>query len=145
MGNSESSEKAQAQRTEEEHQPSALVIVGPSGVGKGTLINKLMAGNDRYGFSCSHTTRAPRQGEKACEPFAQHNTQGHCAQVGAKTPPVCPSCSVPMLPHVPMVSLQSAVSGLADQLIPELLTADLAHLRLTLASFANLSNCQRHG
>ena len=63
MGNSESSEKAQAQRTEE-HQPSALVIVGPSGVGKGTLINKLMAGNDRYGFSCSHTTRAPRQGEK---------------------------------------------------------------------------------
>ena len=63
MGNAESSDKAQAQRAEQ-HQPSALVIVGPSGVGKGTLINKLMAGNDRYGFSCSHTTRAPRQGEK---------------------------------------------------------------------------------
>jgi guanylate kinase len=63
MGNAESSDKAQAQRAEQ-HQPSALVIVGPSGVGKGTLINKLMAGNDRYGFSCSHTTREPRQGEK---------------------------------------------------------------------------------
>ena len=44
--------------------PSALVICGPSGVGKGTLIKKLMAGSDRYGFSCSHTTRAPREGEQ---------------------------------------------------------------------------------
>jgi guanylate kinase len=44
--------------------PSALVICGPSGVGKGTLIKKLMAGSDSYGFSCSHTTRAPREGEE---------------------------------------------------------------------------------
>lgn len=44
--------------------PSALVICGPSGVGKGTLIKKLMAGTDRFGFSCSHTTRAPREGEQ---------------------------------------------------------------------------------
>jgi guanylate kinase len=43
--------------------PSALVIVGPSGVGKGTLINRLMEGDQRYGFSCSHTTRKPREGE----------------------------------------------------------------------------------
>lgn len=43
--------------------PSALVIVGPSGVGKGTLINRLMEGDQRYGFSCSHTTRGPREGE----------------------------------------------------------------------------------
>jgi len=48
--------------------PSALVICGPSGVGKGTLIKKLMAGSDSYGFSCSHTTRAPREGEEvSCE------------------------------------------------------------------------------
>lgn len=42
-----------------------VVISGPSGVGKGTLINKLM---DEYpsafGFSVSHTTRAPREKEK---------------------------------------------------------------------------------
>lgn len=42
-----------------------VVISGPSGVGKGTLINRLM---DEYpssfGFSVSHTTRAPRQKEK---------------------------------------------------------------------------------
>ncbi|GAB4823756.1 hypothetical protein N2152v2_010802 [Parachlorella kessleri] len=44
--------------------PSALVIVGPSGVGKGTLIQKLMEGRVEFGFSCSHTTRAPREGEK---------------------------------------------------------------------------------
>lgn len=46
-------------------EPSALVIVGPSGVGKGTLIQQLMAGReDSFGFSCSHTTRKPRQGEE---------------------------------------------------------------------------------
>lgn len=44
--------------------PSALVIVGPSGVGKGTLINKLVEGSDKFGFSVSHTTRSPRPGEK---------------------------------------------------------------------------------
>lgn len=43
--------------------PSALVIVGPSGVGKGTLINRLMEADKSYGFSCSHTTRPPREGE----------------------------------------------------------------------------------
>jgi len=42
-----------------------IVIVGPSGVGKSTLIKKLM--NDypgRFGFSVSHTTRQPRPGEE---------------------------------------------------------------------------------
>jgi guanylate kinase len=43
--------------------PSALVIVGPSGVGKGTLISRLMDADKRFGFSCSHTTRKPREGE----------------------------------------------------------------------------------
>lgn len=45
-------------------QAPPLVIAGPSGVGKGTLINMLL---ERYpqhfGFSVSHTTRAPRPGE----------------------------------------------------------------------------------
>jgi guanylate kinase len=41
-----------------------LVIVGPSGVGKGTLIKMLQEtfGN-QLGFSVSHTTRKPRDGE----------------------------------------------------------------------------------
>ena len=44
------------------HPPSALVVVGPSGVGKGTLIRRLMDGSpEAYGFSVSHTTRAARQ------------------------------------------------------------------------------------
>ena len=42
-----------------------LVINGPSGVGKGTLIAALMKEHpSAFGFSVSHTTRAPRPGEQ---------------------------------------------------------------------------------
>ena len=41
-----------------------LVVVGPSGVGKGTLIAMLQREfPDKFGFSVSHTTRSPRPGE----------------------------------------------------------------------------------
>jgi len=40
--------------------PSALVICGPSGVGKGTLIELLLEDSDGFGFCVSHTTRKPR-------------------------------------------------------------------------------------
>jgi guanylate kinase len=43
-----------------------LVVCGPSGAGKGTIITKYMQelGGDRYfGFTVSHTTRLPRVGE----------------------------------------------------------------------------------
>lgn len=54
--------------------PSALVIVGPSGVGKGTLINKLVEGaHSQFGFSVSHTTRQPRTGEKVTTKFTSSN------------------------------------------------------------------------
>jgi hypothetical protein len=42
------------------------VVCGPSGVGKGTIINKFMegmGGKELFGFTVSHTTRAPRPGE----------------------------------------------------------------------------------
>lgn len=42
-----------------------VVISGPSGVGKGTLISKLMKEfPSTFGFSVSHTTRKPREKEK---------------------------------------------------------------------------------
>ena len=42
-----------------------LVVCGPSGVGKGTLIARLMAEHsDTFGFCVSHTTRGPRPGEQ---------------------------------------------------------------------------------
>lgn len=45
--------------------PNAVVIAGPSGVGKGTLIEKLRAEFPKlFGFSVSHTSRAPRPGEQ---------------------------------------------------------------------------------
>ena len=41
-----------------------LVIVGPSGAGKGTLINKLKEEfSEKFAFKVSHTTRYKREGE----------------------------------------------------------------------------------
>lgn len=43
---------------------SLVVLAGPSGVGKGTLIQRLMEAHPKsFGFSVSHTTREPREGE----------------------------------------------------------------------------------
>ncbi len=45
--------------------PCPVVFAGPSGVGKGTIINKLLEKfPNLFGFSVSHTTRAPRPGEE---------------------------------------------------------------------------------
>ncbi|KAF2271329.1 guanylate kinase [Westerdykella ornata] len=45
------------------HRP--IVISGPSGAGKSTILNRLFAEYpNRFGFSVSHTTRAPRAGEQ---------------------------------------------------------------------------------
>ena len=48
-----------------QHHLRPLVISGPSGVGKGTLIDMLLNhyGKDTFGFSVSETTRGPRPGE----------------------------------------------------------------------------------
>jgi guanylate kinase len=41
-----------------------IIIVGPSGVGKSTLISHLTQKHpNKFGFSVSYTTRAPREGE----------------------------------------------------------------------------------
>lgn len=40
-----------------------LIISGPSGTGKGTLAKKLMDSDPSIRFSCSVTTRMPREGE----------------------------------------------------------------------------------
>lgn len=48
---------------------SIVVISGPGGVGKGTLVEELLRRDDRLWISRSWTTRAPRQGES---PEAYH-------------------------------------------------------------------------
>mmetsp|Transcript_12472 Transcript_12472/g.12889 ORF Transcript_12472/g.12889 Transcript_12472/m.12889 type:complete len:313 (-) Transcript_12472:124-1062(-) len=57
-----------AKNTQEKIHPNGplpLVIAGPSGVGKGTLINLLFEKYPSFfGFSVSHTTRGPRPGEQ---------------------------------------------------------------------------------
>ena len=41
-----------------------LIVCGPSGVGKGTIIERFMKDySDKFAFTVSHTTRSPRTGE----------------------------------------------------------------------------------
>jgi guanylate kinase len=43
-----------------------LIVCGPSGAGKGTIIHKYMTergGSEKFQFTVSHTTRQPREGE----------------------------------------------------------------------------------
>lgn len=40
-----------------------LVISGPSGVGKGTVVKELLENSDEFALSISATTRKPREGE----------------------------------------------------------------------------------
>jgi len=50
----------------QDYSPRPVVVCGPSGVGKGTIINMLMERfpDGQFGFSVSHTTRKPREGEE---------------------------------------------------------------------------------
>ena len=50
----------------QDYSPRPVVVCGPSGVGKGTLINMLMERfpDGQFGFCVSHTTRKPREGEQ---------------------------------------------------------------------------------
>ena len=41
-----------------------IVVSGPSGVGKGTVLTQYLAGRDHVAYSVSATTRAPRPGEQ---------------------------------------------------------------------------------
>ena len=47
----------------EERKSMLIVISGPSGVGKGTIYNRLLDSDPSLTFSVSVTTRAPRHGE----------------------------------------------------------------------------------
>lgn len=41
-----------------------FVVSGPSGVGKSTIVRRVLEADPKVHFSISHTTRAPRPGEK---------------------------------------------------------------------------------
>ena len=43
---------------------NVLVVSGPSGVGKSTLVRRVLEADPRVRFSVSHTTRRPRPGER---------------------------------------------------------------------------------
>lgn len=46
-----------------------IIIVGPSGVGKGTIARWILENNDDFALSISATTRAPRLGEREGEHY----------------------------------------------------------------------------
>ena len=41
-----------------------IVVSGPSGVGKGTVLKEYLASRDQIAYSVSATTRSPRPGEE---------------------------------------------------------------------------------
>jgi len=43
---------------------NVFVVSGPSGVGKSTIVKRVLEGDPRVRFSVSHTTRPPRAGER---------------------------------------------------------------------------------
>ena len=43
---------------------SLFIVAAPSGAGKTSLVNALVAGHDDIRLSVSHTTRPPRDGEQ---------------------------------------------------------------------------------
>ena len=59
------------------------VITGPSGVGKGTLVNRLLQRHAEIWLSISATTRAPREGESDGVQYFFLSRDGFEAQVAA--------------------------------------------------------------
>lgn len=58
-----------------EGQGQLTVITGPSGVGKGTLVQRLLERNPSVWLSVSATTRAPREGEQEGVSYFFHSRQ----------------------------------------------------------------------
>ncbi|MCJ1234074.1 hypothetical protein MMC14_002032 [Varicellaria rhodocarpa] len=57
--------RVNAETTEATQKHRPVVISGPSGTGKSTILKRLFAAYpDTFGFSVSHTTRVPRAGEQ---------------------------------------------------------------------------------
>lgn len=57
------------------------LITGPSGVGKGTLVNQLLERHPQIWLSVSATTRSPRQGEQNGINYFFHSRAGFEALV----------------------------------------------------------------
>ena len=79
----------------------ALVICGPSGVGKGALLTRLFVDYpSQFGYSVSHTTRAPRAGEVSGQHyhFVTHDAMKELQQSnyppGSALPYFVESCQV---------------------------------------------------
>ena len=51
------------------NQKKLIILTGPSGVGKGTVVNEILGKNKNIWLSISATTREPRKGEKDGENY----------------------------------------------------------------------------
>ena len=51
------------------NQKKLIILTGPSGVGKGTVIKEILDQEKKFWLSISATTREPREGEKDGENY----------------------------------------------------------------------------
>ena len=51
------------------NQKKLIILTGPSGVGKGTVVKELLSKEKKFWLSISATTREPREGEKEGENY----------------------------------------------------------------------------
>ena len=51
------------------NQKKLIILTGPSGVGKGTVVKKILGKEKNFWLSISATTRQPREGEKDGENY----------------------------------------------------------------------------
>ena len=51
------------------NQKKLIILTGPSGVGKGTVVKEILGKEKKFWLSISATTREPREGEKDGENY----------------------------------------------------------------------------
>ena len=113
------------------------VITGPSGVGKGTLVARLLAKHPSIWLSVSATTRAPRQGELPGQSYFFLNREQFELQVAAK-----PRDRELFVESSAVLAIDDTTATFHATLVVETLNAPLFNLLLTVPAEWQLTSVE---